>query len=293
MSRRRAFTLVELLVVIAIIGILVALLLPAVQMAREAARATQCKNNMKQIGLALHNYHDVQKRLPPGWSAEGVDPEGPNGWGWASLILPEMEQRNLQEQINFNLPIDNPANQGPREFVVPSYICPSDVLQQVYAIHGGADHDHAHDDGHSVDDEGTPLFLVAKANYAGVFGVSEIEDNASAGEGVFYHNSRHTFAHVTDGLSNTFLVGERGSRRGGSVWTGVIPGANEAMARIVGTADHTPNDASHHFDDFSSFHPSGAHFLLGDGSVRRLDNSIDLGTYQGLMTRSGGEAVSP
>ena len=119
---RRAFTLIELLVVIAIIGILVALLLPAVQMAREAARATQCKNNVKQIGLALHNYHDTYRRLPCGWSATS-DPLGPNGWGWASAILPQMEQGNLQASLHYDLPIDDPANQKARESVIANFIC--------------------------------------------------------------------------------------------------------------------------------------------------------------------------
>jgi hypothetical protein len=106
-------------------------------MAREAARATECKNNMRQIGLALHNYHDIHKRLPPGWAAPGVDPEGPNGWGWASSILAEMEQRNLQETIRYHLPISDPINQPARQFVVSSYICPSDVLNPTFEIHGG------------------------------------------------------------------------------------------------------------------------------------------------------------
>lgn len=291
MLRRNGFTLVELLVVIAIIGILVALLLPAVQMAREAARATQCKNNMKQMGLALHNYHDIYNRLPPGWSAT-ADPEGPNGWGWAAAILGQMEQGNVQDNLRYDLPIDNAANAQAREFVVPNYVCSSDPLENVFVIHGGADHDHGNDDNHKVDDEGTPLFKIAKANYAGVFGVSDIEANASRGEGTFYHNSQTRFASITDGLSNTLMVGERGSRRGGSVWTGVVPGANEALSRIVGTADHTPNHPSHHFEDFSSYHPSGAHFLVGDGSVRRLNDQIDLATYQALMTRAGGEVAS-
>jgi prepilin-type N-terminal cleavage/methylation domain-containing protein len=286
MSRRAGFTLVELLVVIAIIGILVALLLPAVQMAREAARATQCKNNVKQLGLALHNYHDTYLRLPPGWAATG-DPEGPNGWGWAAAILAQVEQQTLQDNLQYHRPIADPVNQLAREFVVPAYVCSSDPLEQQFQMHGGVDDEHA-----NQDQVGTPMFLVGKANYAGVFGFTEIEDNPSAGEGTFYHNSQTRFASLTDGLSNTLVVGERSSRRGGTIWTGVVPGANAAMARVVGTADHTPNHPSHHFDDFSSYHPSGAHFLLGDGSVRRLNDQIDLITYQSLMTRSGGEVVN-
>jgi prepilin-type N-terminal cleavage/methylation domain-containing protein len=286
MSRYRGFTLVELLVVIAIIGLLVALLLPAVQAAREASRMASCKNNMKQIGLAVHNYHDVQRRLPPGWITN-AGPEDPNGWGWGAFILAQMEQRPLLDQIRFDLPIDHPLNQQVRETVVETYLCPTDTIDSRFQIHGGADDEFA-----NQDQIGTPLFLVAKSNYAGVFGFSEIEDVPSAGEGTFFHNSRLTFASIVDGLSNTYVVGERSSKRGSSVWTGVIPNANGALARIVGTADHTPNHPDQHFDDFGSYHMQGAHFLVGDGSVQRINNEIDPAVYRALVTRAGGEAVT-
>ena len=112
MRRRPAFTLVELLVVIAIIGLLVALLLPAIQMARESARASQCKNNLKQLGIALHNYHDVLGCLPPGWMAN--KPDGVPGWGWSSCLLHYIEQHNLELSIQRNLPIAHTANQHRR-----------------------------------------------------------------------------------------------------------------------------------------------------------------------------------
>lgn len=286
MPQRRAFTLVEILVVIAIIGVLVALLLPAVQAAREASRAASCKNNLKQMGLALHMYHDVRRRLPPGWEAS-PGPDDPNGWGWGAAVLPQLEQRNVQSTINYNLPIDHASNQQARESVVPTYLCPTDILDSRFVIYGGADDEFA-----NQDQIGSPMFLVAKSNYVGVFGLSEIEDVPSAGEGIFFHNSRLTFASISDGLSNTLLIGERGSKLGSSVWSGVIPGANNAKGRIVGSADHTPNHADHHFDDFSSFHPQGVHFLVGDGSVQRINDQINVAVYHAMVTRSGGEVVS-
>ena len=107
----------------------------------------------------------------------------------------------------------------------------------------------------------SPLFRIARSNYVGVFGTLEIEDNAAAADGTFFFRSRTRFAQVTDGLSNTIMVGERGAKRGGSLWQGVINLANEPMARIVGIADHPPNHPDHHFDDFTSYHPAGVHFL--------------------------------
>ena len=300
--RRSAFTLVELLVVIAIIGLLVALLLPAVQAAREAGRATQCKNNLKQIGLALHNYHDTLRTLPSGWEADV--PAGRNGWGWASLILAQLEQTSLRNSIRYDLRIMNSANEPARNVILSVYICPSDpypemgeVLltppvqtappaQQPYYYHPPE-----------------PMRIpFAKSNFAGVFGTLEIESAPSAGDGTFFHNSRLKLASITDGLSNTLVVGERTSISGTfetftatqsyvqtSLWHGVIPEADDAFARVVGSADHTPNHPDRHFDDFSSGHPGGTHFLSGDGSVQRLDNSIDLIAYKAMATRAAGD----
>jgi prepilin-type N-terminal cleavage/methylation domain-containing protein len=299
-TARGGFTLVELLVVIAIIGVLVALLLPAVQAAREAARGSQCKNHLKQLGLALHQYHDSMGRLPAGWIA--TQPEGVPGWGWSAALLPYLEQRSLDESLRRHLPIGDAANQKPRETVLPVLLCGSDPHPRVMTIFGGVeaqehegddDHDHSHDlEGHNANiDAGVPMFRVARSNYVGMFGVSEIEELPAAGEGVFFFLSRTRFAEITDGLSNTLMVGERYAKQGSSVWAGVVEGANEAMARVVGSGDHAPNDPHHHFEDFASYHPGGVHFLQGDGSVQRISNQIDVGAYQALCTRGGGEAM--
>ncbi len=284
MSRRNTgFTLVELLVVIAIIGILVALLLPAVQYARESARAASCWNNQKQLGVALHLFNDTHRHLPSGWT--GSDPDGPPGWGWCSEILPQLEQNELWGSIRRDLPIDDPLNQQVRETPLPILLCPSDGVKSTFMIYTGLNTEFGNMD------IGTPLFDVSRSNYVGVFGTEEIEDAPDAGDGTFYFQSRLGLADLHDGLSNTLIVGERHSRMGGSTWTGVINNANNAKARIVGIGLQTPNHKDLHFDGFTSKHPVGVHFLLGDGSVKRLNDIIHIEVYRALLTRSGNEVV--
>lgn len=297
-ARPRGFTLVELLVVIAIIGVLVALLLPAVQAAREAARASQCKNHLRQLGIATHQYHDTMGRLPAGWLAN--KPEGVPGWGWSPALFPYLEQANLSENgIRRQVAIADRSNQEARETPITVLFCPSDPNPKVATIFGGGaeeeeeEHEeegHEHGAARHIETSGTPLLRIARTNFVGVFGISEVEDAPGAGEGVFYFQSRTRFAEITDGLSNTVIVGERSAKLGNSVWAGVVQGANAAMARVVGIADHPPNHPDHHFDDFTSYHPGGVHFAFGDGSVQRLNDQIDMGVYQALCTRGGGES---
>lgn len=276
MSRKRGFTLVELLVVIAIIGILVALLLPAIQYARESARRTQCSSNLRNVGVALQNFHDSYGSFPAGWNADV--PDGEPGWGWGAYLLGHLEQNSLLDsQIHLDAHIDEPENEIARATVIPIYLCPSDPGEKKFMLTG------LHN----------PLFEIAKSNYVGVFGSEEIEVDPSNGDGVFFHNSRIRLADIIlDGTSNTLAIGERSSKLGSSTWVGMVHGATDAMARVVGSADHTPNDPHAHFDDFSSYHATGAHFALADGSVRLINSDIDWAVYQGLCTRRGGEAVS-
>jgi len=283
------FTLVELLVVIAIIGILVALLLPAVQAAREAARRSQCSNNLKQCGLALQLYHNANRSLPPGWIAYEpvtgeLDPEGERGWGWAARLLPYLEQANVFEVlVHVDLPIGDPANQLARRTVLPIYRCPSDFPEsEIWEMEG--------------EDEIELDLEVALSNYVGVFGTDDIEDDPDNGDGSFFHNSATSFRKITDGLSNTLLVGERSSQLGNSTWVGMVPEAEEAMDRILGVCNVQPNSVEQQeegeIDGFSSLHPSATLFLRADGSVFLMQEAIDLESYRALATIDAGEAIS-
>lgn len=298
---RRGFTLIELLVVIAIIAVLIALLLPAVQQAREAARRTQCKNNMKQLGLAMHNYHDTYRVFPPGWIA--VDPatramsahEGLSGFGWGTMILPQIDQSALYNQLNLNLAVNDPANLPHIKTILPAFVCPSDTApRQTWEI----------------EEEGSPgtvLAELATANYIAAFGTEELDgcENAPGtapvsaqgqciGDGTLYHNSRIGIRDITDGTSSTIFIGERKTKpQDGwwSTWSGMVPEGEEAFQRILGSLDHPPNHPAQHLDDFSSYHVGGSQFLLADGHVRFVSENIDRLLYQSLGTIQGGETV--
>jgi len=299
---RLGFTLIELLVVIAIIAILIALLLPAVQQAREAARRSQCVNNLKQLGLALHNYHDTHNALPPGWigvEANVPNMEGNSGFAWGAHILPYLDQGPLYNQLNFNQNCYDPAfNAAALNGVLPVFRCPSDPSPEKW----------------DMPEEANPANILVKlptANYVGNFGPLGPEDLCDAapfpaaqckGAGIFMHNSATRLRDVTDGTSNTVFVGEhRTDTRAATVavtgfawhstWVGFVAGGAEAHARIIGVSDHTPNHPSLHIDDYHSWHTGGVHFLFGDGRVRFLSENVDDKLFQGIATRSGGEVI--
>lgn len=271
------FTLVELLVVIAIIGILIAMLLPAVQQVREAARRTTCSNNMRQSGLALMNYESSHRRLPAGWQTSNPSiPIGDPGWGWSATILPFMEGQNIHDQIDFATPISDPLHTNIIQTSIPVFQCPSDPAPEIVDL-GAPDQ---------------AEFLVGRSNYSGVFGSNEIEDGPERGNGAFFANSKLTFSDLTDGLSNTMIVGERRNDFGAVSWVGVVPEISDSALRIVGIADHNPNHPDGHFEDFRSYHPAGVNVVLGDGSVHFVANSIEEEVFQALATRDGREVAS-
>ena len=296
----RGFTLIELLVVIAIIAILVALLLPAVQAAREAARRAQCINNLKQIGLALANYEQAQKVMPPGYLSN-FDPQGNDtgpGWAWASMILPQLEQPAVFNAINFGLGVEAPANLTSRLSTINAFLCPSDPSPGLFSA--------------AQRDLSTGALIanicqLAPSNYVGVCGVSEPGPD---GEGIFFRDSQVALRDVTDGTSQTIFVGERSRALNDATWAGSVtgavlfPAANSNVGRrvtelgaglVLGHVGERvgPGDPNSEVNQFYSLHATkGANFLFGDGHVSYLRSTIDYKTYLALSSRAGGEVIS-
>lgn len=293
MKKRNAFTLVELLVVIAIIGILIGMLLPAVQQVREAARRIHCSNNIRQIGLALMNYESAHKKFPPGWKTLDQTAIAEPGWGWSASILPYIEGQNVSDQINFNVAIDDHMHEDVIQSVVPVYLCPSEVADTIVNLDTHIEHDHDDDSFayHEQEHEHEELW-VGRSNYSGVFGSIEIEDNPLNGNGAFYANSKVRFADLKDGTSNTFIVGERTNELGPISWVGVVPHVDEPLSRIVGSADHSPNHPEGHFEDFRSYHPNGINVVMADGSAHFITSSINPLVFQSLATINGREVAT-
>lgn len=319
---RRGFTLIEVLVVIAIIGTLMALILPAVQAVREAARRTQCRNNLKQMGLALHVYHESHATMPPGYLFAGpipvsvgpifvpptasvdrifdslpppppVPPPQDPGWNWISMLLPHLGQTPLYRQIDLNRPVSSPVNADKVTRPLPLATCPSDSSTGVFTV---------------LQKDGSPFAEASTTSYVAVFGkYGLINLNPDDGNGTFQRNSRIRSQDIRDGLSQTIVVGERAALFAQAPWAGVMTGATVrttpgapvytstieespcmTLARI---GSRTLNDRFSEPYDFFSAHDSLVFFLLADGSVRSIGTGINLEILHSLATRSGGEIV--
>jgi prepilin-type N-terminal cleavage/methylation domain-containing protein len=313
-SRRRGFTLIELLVVIAIIAVLIALLLPAVQAAREAARRAQCVNNLKQLGIALHNYANVVGAFPTSFWRNTIDQNqtvanGTNRHSWYAMILPYIEQNNVYNAMNFSVGVGGPINATAAMTPIAMLMCPSDpspTFSQIPRV----------DQGVGVNFNSGP-----KLSYAGNFGDNHNDDPNwwlfpnlpfSRGNGYGENNTETgimcrsggtvAFRDVTDGLSNTFAAGEVLFETN-DWWTWPNPNGSTCGTSCpicyMAVTQHNGNSASA-FDSnnwrvgfgFRSMHPGIVNFLMCDGSTRGIKCSTSRVVYRALSTRNLGEIIS-
>ncbi|MDE2505730.1 MAG: DUF1559 domain-containing protein [Planctomycetota bacterium] len=295
------FTLIELLVVIAIIAVLIALLLPAVQSAREAARRTQCVNNLMQLSLAIQNYESAHEVLPPGVvNDSGPVANTPKGYhfGWITQILPFFEQKNAYKHLNIKVGLYDAANTTVRSHAINSLFCPSNPMRPA---------------------SNSVVTTSYAACHNGVETPIDVKNN-----GVFYLNSATRFEDVTDGTSSTIFLGEKmAAAKGDLGWasgtsatlrnTGFGPNAAPVVNTAVqGTPTGDPtnpgvevepkpvkpvpqpagvNDPVFYVGGFGSVHPGGSNHAFGDGSVRFIRSSISPRIYQLLGNRHDGELV--
>jgi prepilin-type N-terminal cleavage/methylation domain-containing protein len=300
---RSAFTLVELLVVIAIIGVLVALLLPAVQAARESARRIQCSNNLKQIGLALHNYHDTLQKFPPGAFFFGSGNAGNRG-SILVQILPFIEQKNLFDQFTFAMPPESqtlPGGQLLAAQIVKGYVCPSDTNQGL--LNGRAIHNYAASAGPTAHSN-SPSCTCSTGSSYNTYALGTYGSKTDFAGPFIRLGTTTRIADITDGLSSTIFFGEvrRGCSNhvaGGWVGSNDANGLTSTLVPINYDSCQPSNpDPCHQSCNwttelaFKSRHPNGAEFLLGDGSVHFIPQNINHQTYQYLGAKADGKAAS-
>lgn len=325
-SIRNGFNLLELLVVIAIIGLLMTLLMPALNAGREATRRMSCLNNLRQVGFALNMYQESEGVFPPGfrqvkpveepsstlleqvtqasaapyfflWDAPRPQPiskppdnQAP-GWGWAAYLLPYLEEQATASRIKWDTAVEDAINQLPRETKMATYTCPSDDDTGVFTVDN---------------EDGGPIADAATNSYTASFGsYGLINEEPDIGNGMFQRNSRYTTKDVTDGLSKTIAIGERGAVLAQSPWAGVMTGgicrtrvgapvytsmsqkaASLVMARIGKRTLNSPYSEPY---DFFSPHSGIVQFLFVDGSVRRLSADLELDILHAMATRNGAD----
>jgi prepilin-type processing-associated H-X9-DG protein len=266
LSLRRGFTSLELIIVVVLVAILIALLLPAVQIAREEARQAQCKNNLKQLGLAMHNYHDTYVTFPPGWVAANREPETGPCYGWGTMLLPFLDQAELYNRIDFKRP---PSVNSLTQESLAAFKCADDPSPNINSIRG----------------------KFGASSYAGNYGDKVLPGSveaASDATGLFFWNSKIAIPKIEDGISNTLMVGERTISSASAIWMGIRSNEN-ASDNVSSCNDRTRLNTV--IDSFSSSHKGGVNILMGDGSTRFVADKIDSKTWQALGTRAGRDEV--
>lgn len=296
--RKRAFTLIELLVISSATVLLVAVAMPGILQARQRAREENCKNNLKQLGLAMHNYHDVYNSFPPAWCARHTNADSQSWYGWQCALLPYIEQANLYSQINFHTPewttlppkLQVQGRGKSTEAEIPRmeiafYLCPQDST-------GGTNP--------FCDGYGT-------SNYSGNFGSELLPrwyesgseqfwpggvPTPTKGNGIMSVNSKIGIRDITDGTSNTVMISERSALSGAGLWVGVR--SNRHENDVMTDMNHL-SGLNKSFAGFSGRHDGKVNMCICDGSVRlvneEIDSSLEGGVLQALGTRAGGEVL--
>jgi prepilin-type processing-associated H-X9-DG protein len=278
-----AFTVLELLISISIIGILVALLLPAIMFAREAARRTSCVNHLREIGIAIQSHHDSHHVLPTSWKIADNDPDF--AYGWTTDLLPDIEATAVEKSLNRKLrPVSASVEGNSYAVSLAVLICPSDITEPTFELHK---------EGSPDDETGDTLLTLPTANYVGVFGTSEADEfqepshvgDEDFADGSIIHEHKIGFANLSRGLTNTFLVGERMMATVPSTWLGVDLRGEDAPCRLVGSAMTRPNCGECDECEFTSRHPGGANFVCADGHVVFISDSIETDVYREFARR--------
>lgn len=297
-TKKRAFTLIELLVISCTTALLLAMAMPGILQARQRAREESCKNNLKQLGLAMHNYHDVHQTFPPAWCARHTAADSQSWYGWQSFLLPFIEQASIYSQMDFKAPewTTSPPKVQVQErgksagaeiprMEIPAYLCPQDST-------GGTN---PFRDGYGT------------SNYSGNFGTELLprwyESGAeqfwpggvptpSKGNGIMSVNSRMHFRDILDGSSNTVMISERSALSGAGLWAGVR--SNRHENDVMSDLNHL-SGLNKSFAGLSGRHDGKVNIGLCDGAVRLvnedIDSSLEGGVLQALGTRSGGEVI--
>lgn len=288
-QRRSGFTIIELVTISAIVALGIGLLLPALQSSRANSREARCRDNLKQISIALLDYHSTHKRYPPGWVARSNSLQEPPRFGWLSLILPQLGESETWEQLNFEQPLPTADTSKILATKLAVYRCPADQTADANPLRDG----------------------YGTSNYSGNFGDQPLprwqtgrETAAWPGQlptptrsnGIFFVNSGTSIRDVTDGLTHTFVAGERCLSSYSGIWPGVVSNRFENDAVTDASHFSRPNAAPR---SYSSRHPGGINVAMGDGSVRFLANDIDsrpgkggaAGVFQRLSNRWDGLPV--
>ena len=300
-NQYRGFTVLELIVTISIITVLLAILLPAVMSCREAARLVQCKNNLHQIGVAVHLHHNAVKQIPFAWKS--LPEQEHHVTAWAHQLLPYVEQSSLSEHSltywQTHLAVD------PSAASLEVFLCPSDITVPSFELTSERD-DHGHAStsssleisarlsNYDKDPTTSVLLRLPTANYIGVYGTVEADEFdiihdpefVDYGDGSVVNDRRIRFADLRRGLSHTIMIGERTMAMVPSTWLGVDLRGEDAACRITGSAMTSPNCEPCDECEFSSRHPGGSNFLYADGRVELVTDSIDQTLYRELARRN-------